>query len=84
MPELWVTKTLWPDFKPAELRCAIADFSNASAASVGQGSVGFNPEQYHLAASFEYSQSPGTMTISALQLRSSLVTLSTENELCPS
>jgi undecaprenyl diphosphate synthase len=24
--ELWVTKTLWPDFKPAELRCAIADF----------------------------------------------------------
>jgi undecaprenyl diphosphate synthase len=24
--ELWVTPTLWPDFKPAELRCAIADF----------------------------------------------------------
>ena len=24
--ELWVTKTLWPDFKPLELRAAIADF----------------------------------------------------------
>jgi undecaprenyl diphosphate synthase len=26
--EIWVTPTLWPDFKPAELRCAIADFQN--------------------------------------------------------
>jgi undecaprenyl diphosphate synthase len=26
--ELWVTPTLWPDFKPTELRCAIADFQS--------------------------------------------------------